>query len=102
MGGIYHRPRFLAAPWWSPNRLLKHSGFRRLVKGAWLAQLLFVDEFLTRELQTRFPRAPIFFLPDPCPAGYAGDRAEARLRLNLPPDKRVFLFSGPGQRRKGP
>ena len=101
MGGIYHRPRFLVAPRWSPNRLLKHAGFRRLLTRGWLGQLLFTDEYLTRELQREFSSAPIFFLPDPCPAGCDCESAEARRQLNVPPQKRVFLFYGTGYPRKG-
>ena len=100
-GGIYHRPRFLAAPWWSPNRWLKQIGFDRWVRHNWVRPLLFVDEYLTRELQVRFPGAPVYFLPDPCPPGYDGNRAVARQRLDLPENKCVMLFYGGGYRRKG-
>ena len=101
MGGIYHRPRFLAAPWWSPNRWLKQFGFRRLLRGGWLRQLVFLDEYLTRDLQAAFPAAPFFFLPTPCLAGFGGDGLAARRQLNLPEDRRIFLFYGGGYRRKG-
>ncbi len=101
MGGIYHRPRLFIAPWWSPNGKLKRAGFSRLVKSGWLAQLLFVDEFLTRELQAKYPGAPLHFLPDPCPKGYDLASADARRQLGVPPDNRVFLFYGTGSRRKG-
>ena len=101
MGGIYHRPRFFVAPRWSPNRLLKRAGFRRLLARGWLRQLLFVDEYLARALQREFPGAPLFFLPDPCPVGFGCESAAARRQLGLPEDKRVLLFFGTGQRRKG-
>jgi glycosyltransferase involved in cell wall biosynthesis len=101
MGGIYHRPRFLTAPGWSPNRWLKRIGFQRLMRQEWLRQLLFVDEYLAHDLQTLFPTAPIFFLPDPCPPGYNGDPIAARNRLEIPRDRKVFLFYGTGARRKG-
>lgn len=101
MGGIYHRPRFLAAPWWSPNRRLKQIGFQRLFCQGWLRQLLFVDEYLAGNLQSAFPGTPIFFLPDPCPPGYDGDFQAARRQLGIPENKRVFLFYGGGYRRKG-
>jgi glycosyltransferase involved in cell wall biosynthesis len=101
MGGIYHRPRLFIAPWWSPNGLLKRIGFSRLLKSGWLAQLLFVDEFLTRELQTKFHGVPIYFLPDPCPQGDDLAGPDARRQLVVPLDKRVFLFYGTGSRRKG-
>ncbi|MGA9453417.1 MAG: glycosyltransferase family 4 protein [Verrucomicrobiia bacterium] len=100
-GGIYHRPRFFVAPRWSPNRWLKQVGFQRLLQSGWVRPLLIVDEYLARELQSRFPTAPIFFLPDPCPPGYDGNRATARQHLNLPENKCVFLFYGGGYRRKG-
>ena len=50
MGGIYHRPRFLAAPKWSVDRGLKIPGFQRLMREGWWRQILFVDEFLTTAL----------------------------------------------------
>lgn len=101
MGGIYHRPHFLAAPLWSPNRWLKQIGFRRLLKHHWLRQLLLVDEYLARDLQNSFPAAPFFFLPDPCPSGYEVEPAGARRQLDVPEGKRIFLFYGVGHRRKG-
>lgn len=101
MGGIYHRPRFFAASGWSPDRWLKEAGFRRFMQQGWLRQLLFVDEFLTAELQTRYPSAPIYFLPDACPAGYEGDCHLARQRLKVPEGRVIFLFYGGGYRRKG-
>jgi len=101
VGGIFHRPRFTIAPWWSPNRWLKASGFRRLMDEGWFRPLLMVDEYLAREFQQRFPARPVRFLPDPCPDGFAGDGAEARTRLQVPADRIVFLFFGVGARRKG-
>jgi len=101
MGGIYHRPRFLVAPWWSPNRLLKNIGFRKLLSAGWVSQLLLVDEFLAAALKKQFPAAPLFFLPDPCPVDSGGNSQHARRQLGLPLDKRILLFFGTGHRRKG-
>jgi len=101
MGGIYHRPRFMAAPAWSPNRWMKEAGFRRLLRQGWLRQLVFLDEFLTRDCQAAYPDAPVFFLPDPCLEQFEGDATEARKTLEVPPDRRVFLCYGTGARRKG-
>ena len=101
VGGIYHRPRFLCAPNWSLDRCLKQPGFRRLISQGWLRQLLFVDEFLAQHLKNQFSGTPIFFLPDPCPAGYDGDVCAARQALALPENKKIFLFYGGGYRRKG-
>jgi len=101
MGGIYHRPRFLGAPNWSPDRWLKQPGFRRLIRQGWLRQLLFVDEYLAQDLKKQLPAAPFFFLPDPCPAGYNGECRAARQALNIPEGKKIFLFYGGGYRRKG-
>ncbi len=101
MGGIYHRPRFLVAPRWSPNRILKTAGFRKLLLGGWLSQLLFLDEYLLGSLRPTFPGTPLFFLPDPCPENFGGDTAAARRQLDVPLEKRVLLFFGVGQRRKG-
>lgn len=101
LGGIYHRPRFLEASAWSPEHLFKLAGYRRLLRKGWLRQLLFVDEYLARDQQIKFPEAPIFFLPDPCPAGDGTDAQSARRQMDVPSDKRVFLFYGGGYRRKG-
>jgi glycosyltransferase involved in cell wall biosynthesis len=101
IGGIYHRPRFLEAPKWSFDRGLKIPGFQRLLRENWWRQILFVDEFLTTELQSANPAAPIFFLPDVCPSGYDGDALAARNKLEIPSDRKVFLFYGTGARRKG-
>jgi glycosyltransferase involved in cell wall biosynthesis len=101
IGGIYHRPRFLAAPKWSLDRGLKDPGFQRLLREGWWRQLLFVDEFLATELQSAHPTSPIFFLPDPCPPGYDGDSIAARNKLEIPGNRKVFLFYGTGARRKG-
>jgi glycosyltransferase involved in cell wall biosynthesis len=101
IGGIYHRPRFTAAPVWSPNRWLKRAGFRRLVNQGWFRQVVFLDEYLVRELQADQPNAPFFFLPGPCPQHDPGDPVEARRALGVPLDRRVFLCFGVGGRRKG-
>ncbi len=101
MGGIYHRARFLTASKWSPKHWLKQAGFRKIVNGHWLRQLIFLDEYLTRDLQKNFPGAPISFLPVPCVEGFASETMAARRQLGLPADKRIFLFYGGGYRRKG-
>ncbi len=101
MGGIYHRPRFLARPKWSPDRWMKSPGFQRLLRECWWRQMLFVDEFLAAELQSAYPASPIFFLPDPCPPGYDGNPITARTKLEIPRDRKVLLFYGTGARRKG-
>jgi glycosyltransferase involved in cell wall biosynthesis len=101
MGGIYHRPRFLAAQGSFPRRWPKRTGFERMIHQGWLRQLLFVDEYLTQDLQKEFPSAPFFFLPDPCPRNDRTDQTAARRKLGVPDDRRVFLFYGGGYRRKG-
>ncbi len=101
IGGIYHRPRFLAASKWSPARGLKMPGFRRLLREGWWRQMLFVDEFLAADLQKDYPLSPVFFLPDACPSGYDGDVVAAQKQLGILPDRNVFLFYGTGARRKG-
>lgn len=101
MGGIYHRPRFLEAPKWSPDRALKIPGFQRLLREGWWRQMLFVDEFLAAGLQSANPSSPIFFLPDACPPGYDGAAVTARKTLEIPAGRKVFLFYGTGARRKG-
>lgn len=101
IGGIYHRPRFLDAPRLDPGRFLKMRGFDRLMRNDFFAQLLMLDESLLRDLRRDYLKAPLFFLPDPCPDGFAGDRAEARKELGISADKTVLLFFGVGSRRKG-
>jgi glycosyltransferase involved in cell wall biosynthesis len=101
IGGIYHRPRFLEAPKWSLDRALKISGFNRLLREGWFRQMLFVDEFLAADLRSANPSAPVFFLPDACPSGYNGDTHAARKTLEIPADRKIFLFYGTGARRKG-
>ena len=101
MGGIYHRPHLTVAPGWSLNGLMKATGFRRLLRGGWFRQLVFLDEYLARDCRADFPDAPIFYLPDPCLDIYHDDPAEARGQMGVPPGRRVFLFYGTGSRRKG-
>ena len=101
IGGIYHRPRFLAAPKCSLGRALKLRGFQRLLRENWWRQILFVDEFLAADLQKTNPGSPIFSLPDPCPPGYDGEAAAARKILGIPDARKVFLFYGTGAKRKG-
>ncbi len=101
MGGIYHRPRFTDAPWWSPNRILKAAGFKKFMQSGWIRPLLFLDEYLAQDFKQRFPNEPIFFLPDPCPNDFSGNAQTARSALGIPSDKVVFLFFGVGARRKG-
>lgn len=101
MGGIYHRPRFCGAPGWSVDRWLKEPGFRRVIHQGWLRQLLLMDEYLAQDLKKQFPAAPVFFLPDPCPAGYDDDAVAAKHQLGISPERKVLLFYGTGARRKG-
>jgi UDP-glucose:(heptosyl)LPS alpha-1,3-glucosyltransferase len=101
MGGIYVRPRFLYLPRTTPDRWLKHLGFRRLLNEGWLRQLLFLDESLVQQIRAELPGAPVFYLPDVCPDFHGGDATSARQQLGVPLDRPVFLFYGGGYRRKG-
>jgi glycosyltransferase involved in cell wall biosynthesis len=101
IGGIYHRPRFTDAPWWSPNRWLKAAGFRKLMTRNWIRPLLFVDEYLAADFRLAYPDRRIHFLPDPCPDDFAGDPSPARSALGIPDGPMIFLFFGVGARRKG-
>jgi hypothetical protein len=101
LGGIYHRPRFLGALGLSVNQRVKAAGFARLLRGGWFSHMLLLDPYLHADFTRRAPDAPVFFLPDFFPADFAADRAEARRSLELPQDRRVFLFYGGGYRRKG-
>jgi hypothetical protein len=91
MGGIYHRGRFLSAPKWSPKRLHKQMGFQKIVRQGWLKQLLFLDEYLTADLQSQFPGAPIHYLPMPCPEGLSGGNPEAARRQLGPARRQTHL-----------
>jgi glycosyltransferase involved in cell wall biosynthesis len=101
IGGIYHRPRFTDAPWWSPNRMLKAAGFRKFMRANWIRPLLVLDEYLVQDFKRLFPSNPICFLPDPCPDDFAGDSRQARAALGVAPETTVFLFFGVGAKRKG-
>ena len=100
VGGIYHRPRFMAEPP-TLNGWLKQTGFRRLLQRGWLRQWLFLDEQIVRESKARFSEAPIFFLPTPCPPNNPQASDDARRELGVPLDRRIFLFYGTGAPRKG-
>jgi len=101
IGGIYHRPRILETSQWSLDRALKIPGFNRLLREGWFQQILSVVEFLVAELKKQNPTAPIYFLADACPSGYDGDSLAAKSKLEILPDRKVFLFYGTGARRKG-
>jgi glycosyltransferase involved in cell wall biosynthesis len=101
LGGIYHRPRFLGSLGFSPNQQLKAAGFSRLLHRGQFSHLLLLDPYLQAELKTRGPDAPVFYIPDFFPTNFTADRAGARRQLDLPEGKRVFLFYGLGNRRKG-
>jgi glycosyltransferase involved in cell wall biosynthesis len=101
MGGIYVRPRFLARRGFSFNEWLKDFGFRRLMRGGWFNQLLFLDPWIQHRCKTLFPQVPSFFLPDPCPDDFAGNAAEGRRRFEIPVGRKVLLFYGAAYRRKG-
>ena len=75
--GIYHRPRFLA-PGASPNHWLKRIGFARLARHGWFRQVFLLDEFLCKSERSRWPEAPLHFLPTPCLNKFRTSRDEAR------------------------
>lgn len=101
LGFIYHRPRVLMPTGLSINRILKQRGFQRLLRRGWFDRILLLDEFLAAE-QRSSPSGNLFsFLPTPGPQTYNIPYAEARKKLGLSGDKRVFLFYGGGYRRKG-
>lgn len=101
IGGIYHRPRFTASPWYSANRFLKAAGFRKYISKNWVKPLLFLDEYLATDFKTAYPEKAIYFLPDPCPDDFMGDCRLARSALGLPAAPSIFLFFGVGAKRKG-
>lgn len=101
IGGIYHRPRFLERPRWTSPAWFKMRGFKRFLREGWLRQVIFLNEYLVRELHEKFPSAPFHFLCDPCPPMTHMNALAARAQLQVPQDAKVFLFYGGGYRRKG-
>jgi glycosyltransferase involved in cell wall biosynthesis len=101
IGGIYLRPRFLAAHGFSLNKWLKAFGFARLMENGWFSHLLFLDPWIQESCQSRFPQTPVFCLPDPCPDDFVGDHLKARNHLEIPRGRKVLLFYGAAYRRKG-
>ena len=102
IGGIYIRPRFLAA---SMDSLLtrwpKARGFARLMGEGWLRPLLFLDPWINEKYHARFPQTQTFALPDPSPDNFLAEQEPARRHFGIPPDRKVFLFYGGAYRRKG-
>lgn len=101
MSGVYFRPRFLANPFWPPGNFIKRIGFRRLVKGGWFLHLFLMDEYLCQEHAHRYSAAGMHFLPDPWSGDFSREAVSARVQLQIPGDRLVFLHYGLGARRKG-
>lgn len=101
MSGIYLRPRFLSRRGFSLNERLKDAGFARLMQGGWFSHLFFLDPWIRDACAARFPGVPAYFLPDPCPDGFAGDQAAARKHFEIAEGRKVLLFYGGAYRRKG-
>jgi glycosyltransferase involved in cell wall biosynthesis len=100
LSGIYHRPQFLSIGGFSINRLLKRWGFENLLRGSWISHLLLFDSYGRAEyLKKR--QAPLFDLAVPFPDDFTEDRARARRDMELPLDRRIFLFYGGAYPRKG-
>jgi glycosyltransferase involved in cell wall biosynthesis len=99
--GIYLRPRFLAGRGFSFNNWIKYFGFVRLMDGGWFRQMLFLDPWIQKTCQSRFPQTPAFCLPDPCPDDFSGDQLKARSHFQIPEGRTVLLFYGAAYRRKG-
>jgi glycosyltransferase involved in cell wall biosynthesis len=101
LSGVYFRPRFLANPVWPPGNIVKELGFRRMVGRKWFGKVFFMDEYLLETAQHRYPGREFFFLPDPWAGTFLSGQAEARQKLQIPPDRFVFMCYGIGDRRKG-
>jgi glycosyltransferase involved in cell wall biosynthesis len=101
LSGVYFRPRFLANPVWPPGNIVKELGFRKMVGRKWFGKVFFMDEYLLETAQHRYPGREFFFLPDPWSGTFLSEQAEARQKLQIPPDRFVFLCYGIGDRRKG-
>jgi len=100
-GGIYMRPRFLERVGLSLNQAIKYFGFKRMLAGRWFSQIFLFDAYLLENSRRRWPGAPVCFLPDPYPEEFGRDQLEARCKLGLPVDRKIFLFYGSAYRRKG-
>jgi glycosyltransferase involved in cell wall biosynthesis len=98
--GIYHRPRYLECGF-SLNHWLKRVGMARLLRSGWYRRIFLVDEFLWDQARSIWPTAPFFFLPTPCSQSFSTPASQAREKLGLPLDRKIFLFFGGGSRRKG-
>lgn len=101
LGGIYHRPRFLAPATGSPNHFLKAAGFRKLIRGGWFSHILLFDPYLLARFSRENPKAPLFQISDCYPDNFHVNKSEARRKFQLPAGSRVFLFYGGAYRRKG-
>lgn len=100
LSGVYFRPRFLTDPVWPPGNIIKASGFRRLVKQQWFQHIYLLDEYLTSSLEIK-NNGHFHFLPDPWSGDYSCSSNDARMSIDIPQDKFVFLHYGIGDRRKG-
>jgi glycosyltransferase involved in cell wall biosynthesis len=67
----------------------------RWLSGAWVCDPLLQDRISPQ------PGQSIHVLPDPWPSRPAQDMGEARRRLGLPEDRRLFLHFGESSERKG-
>jgi glycosyltransferase involved in cell wall biosynthesis len=101
LSGVYFRPRFLANPLWPPGNILKGFGFQNLTRRKCFSKVFFLDEYLLKTAQHRYPGQNFFFLPDPWDGTFLHDQTVARQELGIPPDRFVFLCYGIGDRRKG-
>jgi len=100
LSGVYFRPRFLTAPVWPPGNIIKAAGFRRLCTQDWFRYIYLMDEYLISSLKDN-NKGLFHFLPDPWSGDFSCPSEDARMALDIPVNKIVFLFYGIGDRRKG-
>ena len=100
LSGVYFRPRFLTAPVWQLGNIIKAAGFRRLCTQDWFRYIYLMDEYLISSLKDN-NKGLFHFLPDPWSGDFSCPSEDARMALDIPVNKIVFLFYGIGDRRKG-
>lgn len=100
ISGIYYRPRQLDKNQRNFCNYIKRSGFKNLIKKGWFKNIYFLDEFLAKELNQK-SSYHYLTLPDFWHGTYTHSKHDARSKLNMPSDKRVFLFYGTDSKRKG-
>lgn len=106
ISGLYIRPRPLdpdcKRSWW-PNSFMKRLGWRSLDKEGWFKTIFVLDERLPSHSRRVGGVSEVRFLPEPNSKKLMQPMSaqEARRKLAIPEEAKVFLHYGIGSRRKG-